>query len=68
MHMQFPFIKKIVTSLVYTVAKANQNKALLCKIAVLGMKKPPLLVPDEMFPTPDRLVRRHPRSGWRNPT
>jgi hypothetical protein len=42
MDLQFPFLKKIVTSLVYTVAKANQNKALLWRVAVLGLKKPPL--------------------------
>ncbi len=35
----------------YTVTKANQNKALLCKIAVPGMKKP-LLLPKHFFPRP----------------
>jgi hypothetical protein len=34
----------------YTVTKANQNEALLWKIAILGMEKPPLLVPEHFFP------------------
>jgi hypothetical protein len=34
----------------YTVTKANQNEALLCKIAVLGMKKsPPFLRAGNVF-------------------
>jgi hypothetical protein len=35
----------------YTVTKANQNEALLWKIAVLGMKKPPV-GPGTFFPSP----------------
>jgi hypothetical protein len=50
----------------YTVTKPNQNEALLCKIAVLGMKKQNISM-GEGQSVPLTIESGTVRLGWRNP-
>jgi hypothetical protein len=47
----FVFQTKCLSGSSYTVTKANQNEALLWKVAVLGKEKPPVSA-GTFFPSP----------------